>query len=505
MGLSAVIKNDMSEEESKMKIVQVVDRYKKSDGVGNVVTALDELLRKNHYDTAICSRLLEHEDISSDLFIGDTILFYHLALLMDPIVKYLDCKKVLVFHNITEPELLVGTEEEDRIRCSAGLYNAARTADYFDYAIAFSEYSRKCLIEMGWKKEDVFVLPIIVRLDKFSMPPSSAIIDKYKGRSVNVLFTGRVHPNKKQEDVIAAFAAYKELYHNDSKLFLVGKTSRGSYYSSLCAYVERLNLTRDVVFLGHVGFEEYLSYYHIADIYLCMSEHEGFCIPLVEAMYFQIPILAYGSTAIPDTLSGSGVLLDNKVPQNVAKIMNEIVTDKNYRQTVVDGQNARMEQLHPEILEKQYAEVLDGIVGSLREKRSIQPITDKDSNKYRFTILINLARQIEDLGKRCDRYVVYGAGSAGAKLYRELKREGLGDRLALCDSFMGGEYSSELGVAILSPEEAVELHGNDVFIISIQDKPAIVEIALFLVGKGIRKEQIALYDMAADLINGVGD
>lgn len=482
-----------------MKIVQIIDGYKKDEGVSNVVTVIDELLRRNHYDTIICSRQLEYGDIEAELFSNDTILFYHFALLMDPIIKYLKCKKVLIFHNITEPELLVGTEEEDRIRCSAGLYDAAKTADYFDFAITFSEYSKKCLMEMGWKKESIFVLPIIVQLNRFSMSPDSSIIDKYKGHSANILFTGRVHPNKKQEDIIAAFAAYKELYNNNSKLFLVGRISKGNYYSSLCAYVERLNLVEDVVFLGHVGFEEYLSYYHIADMYVCMSEHEGFCIPLVEAMYFHIPILAYSSTAIPDTLAGSGVLLENKKPEDVAKIMNEVIVNLGYRQKIVDGQNARIQQLCSETLETQYIEVLDKIVNQLGVKDNVYTISNGDS-KYRFCVLNDLVGQINKSGTSFEQYVIYGAGAAGIKLYVELQREGLSNKLILCDSFKRGEYSSELHCNIISPKEAVEVCEKAAFIISIQDKRIIMETAIFLINQGIKKEQIFIYDKLANMI-----
>ncbi|HCT91257.1 MAG TPA: hypothetical protein DF613_07750, partial [Lachnospiraceae bacterium] len=249
---------------TNMRIVQVVAGYKKGDGVGNAVAAMDEFLKKNGYGTQICSRQLEYEDIDSEMFGKDTVVFYQLALLADPVIKHLKCRKVLVFQNITDPELLEGTDGERRVLCSAGLYDAAKTAGYFDAAITCSQYSKKCLVDMGWNPKDITVLPIMVRFDYLSMAPAKEIIEKYRDDNVNILFTGRVYPNKKHEDIIAAFAAYKKRYCTNARLFLVGGIAEGDYYPSLLAYAEKLGISEDVVFTGHVPFREYLAYYHIA-------------------------------------------------------------------------------------------------------------------------------------------------------------------------------------------------------------------------------------------------
>lgn len=483
-----------------MKIVQVVDGYKKGDGVGNVVAAMDEFFKKNGYKTGICNRQLEYEDIDSEMFGRDTIVFYHLALLTDPVLKHLRCKKVLVFHNITEPDLLEGTDEEKRIWCSAGLFDTAKTMNYFDIAITFSEYSKKCLMDMGWRPKDIFVLPILVRFSHFSLEPSKEIIEKYRNGSVNILFTGRVYPNKKQEDVIAAFAAYREQYHKNAKLFLVGSIGGGNYYPSLLAYAEKLGVSEDVVFPGHVSFSEYLAYYHIADMYLCMSAHEGFCIPLVEAMYFNIPIIAHASTAVPDTLAGSGILVHTRDPEMVARTMNMVLKNNTYRQEIIDGQNIRQEQLLPEVLEEQYLKILDGIIDRLSILNRFDTddsscgSAERGSGKYLFSLVNNILEQIEHRSAYRERYVVYGAGAAGTRLYKELKRRCPEGKLVLCDSYRAGDHDAETGCEIVSPEEAVRLGKEGSFIISIQDKRILLEIASFLMERGVEKEQILIYD-----------
>lgn len=486
------------EQISGMKIVQVIDGYKKGDGVGNVVTAMDEFLKKNRYETLICGRQLGYGDIRSELFGRDNIVFYHLALLMDPVVKHLKCRKVLVFHNITSPELLEGADEEKRIWTSSAWYDAAKTADWFDVAVTFSEYSKKCLVSLGWEAGKIYVLPVPVRFDRFREEPSEDIMDRYrKDAAVNILFTGRVYPNKKQEDVIAAFAAYRELYRKNARLFLVGSTGGGIYYTSLLAYAEKLGVAEDVIFTGHVPFAEYLAYYRIADIYLCMSAHEGFCIPLVEAMYFGVPVIAYAGTAVPDTLAGSGVLLYDRDPEAAAGIMDRVMTDSVYRKGIVDGQNARLEELLPETLGRRYAGVLEEIVSRLAGlcgEKDGSVLEEEKNGRYRFTLSHDLLGQIKELAGETEKYVVYGAGAGGMRLYAELEGNCAGNRPVLCDSYKAGNYDAGFGCPVVSPEEAVRECAGGVFIISMQDRGSAFEAAQRLAGQGVEKERILFYD-----------
>ena len=80
-------------------------------------------------------------------------------------------------------------------------------------------------------------------------------------------------------------------------------------------------------FAGHVSDEELVAFYDVADLFLCASEHEGFCVPLVEAFYKQVPVLAYAATAVPSTMDGAGVLFDDKDPLHVAALMDAIVSN----------------------------------------------------------------------------------------------------------------------------------------------------------------------------------
>ena len=130
-----------------------------------------------------------------------------------------------------------------------------------------------------------------------------------------------------------------------------------AYKVQLDAYVKQLEL-EDVYFTGHVKFDEILAYYHIADVFVCLSEHEGFCVPLVEAMYFGVPIIAYDSTAIGDTLGGSGLLLQDKSPAVVGEAIHMVTESKALRNQLVKGEKERLKDFAHDKIKKDFLEIM---------------------------------------------------------------------------------------------------------------------------------------------------
>ena len=120
-----------------------------------------------------------------------------------------------------------------------------------------------------------------------------------------------------------------------------------TYYRWLREYADRMEV-RNVIFTGHIGFSAILAYYHLADVFLCMSEHEGFCIPLVEAMHFEVPVVACDYAAIGDTVGDSGILLKEKDELIAAGCVNELVTNDFLRRQIVERQNRRVKEFAPD-------------------------------------------------------------------------------------------------------------------------------------------------------------
>jgi L-malate glycosyltransferase len=159
------------------------------------------------------------------------------------------------------------------------------------------------------------------------------------------MFVGRVIPNKKFEDVIRTFHAYRTRHNPRSRLLLVGSYSGFErYLAMLQSLIARLG-TPDVHFLGHVSNEQLTALYDVADLFLCASEHEGFCVPIIEAFHKGVPVLAYASTAVPATMDGGGVLYDSKDPLDVARLLDAVASDARIATAVVQTQDAALQRL----------------------------------------------------------------------------------------------------------------------------------------------------------------
>lgn len=336
-----------------MKVIQVLTTLSFGDAVGNDTIALGAELREMGYGSHIYA-----ENIDPRLPEGtvrpirdlppleaEDVVLYHLSTGTELNYQFAEypCRKVVIYHNITPPAFLAPYAPEKADQCQYGLNGAKYLANYVDYGLPVSDFNRRDLVAMGYTCP-MDVLPILIPFEDYEKEPSRKILAKYQRLpGANILFTGRIVPNKCQEDVLAAFAAYKKYYDPDARLFLVGDW-RGMerYYARLLAYQKALGVS-DVIFTGHIPFDEILAYYRLADVFVCASEHEGFCVPLVEAMYFHIPIIAYNSSAIGDTLGGSGILMPEKTPALTAGMIYRVLSDAELKETILAGQQKRLQ------------------------------------------------------------------------------------------------------------------------------------------------------------------
>jgi hypothetical protein len=180
----------------------------------------------------------------------------------------------------------------------------------------------------------------------------------------NILFVGRVIPNKRFETVIRAFHVYRTRHNPRSRLLLVGSYSGFErYFAALQGLIAQLG-TPDVHFLGHVSNEELTALYDVADLFLCASEHEGFCVPIVEAFYKRVPVLAYAATAVPATMDGGGVLYDTKDPFEIARLMEAVLDDRDVEEAVLASQDAALVRLRA----KDFGGTLLRFVGELTRR-----------------------------------------------------------------------------------------------------------------------------------------
>ncbi len=196
----------------------------------------------------------------------------------------------------------------------------------------------------------------IVNLDDYSGEPSQPYMELLKDERKNIVFAGRIMPNKKIEDLVRVVFFYKKYISPAVRLIVVGNTrSLPKYFHAVSDLAARFFLTsEDVLFTGHLPTDEYLAVYRLADVFLSMSEHEGFCLPLLESCYFQVPVLAYDAAAVAETLGGAGILFRGKEPARTAGLVEQVLENEPLRRQLRAKAGVRIEsyrrQADPEIL-----------------------------------------------------------------------------------------------------------------------------------------------------------
>lgn len=348
-------------EDEKPRIIQLVSSLNYGDAVGNEVIAFKKLFEEAGYVTQIFAETI-HKKIPAgtaypirfmpELKENDVVIYHFSSQCgLFEKVKKLNARIVLRYHNITPPEFFKGYDDNAEKATSIGLKQVAELKDYVDYCLPVSEFNKNDLLKMGYQCE-MQVIPILICFKDYEQPPSQSVIEKYSDGKTNILFVGRMAPNKKVEDVISSFQYYKEHYDAEARLFLVGSyQEEDKYYKMLKKHIEKLQV-QDVIFPGHIPFADILAYYKIADVFLCLSEHEGFCVPLVEAMYFGVPIVAYDSCAVSDTMGDGGVLLQIKEEVVVANEIKKIIEQNEWRDCIVEKEKKRLLKLDNLLIEK---------------------------------------------------------------------------------------------------------------------------------------------------------
>lgn len=358
-----------------MKVIQMLPTLALGDAVGNDTFALKKVLKDLGYETAIYTNVLDRRLPSSccEVLIGnelpeveeDDIAIYHMS--TESILNFnfetMPCRKIMIYHNITPPEFMKDCSYTIQKHSIAGLAGLKNLVGKVDYCLADSEFNKQDLIKCGYTCP-IDVRPILIPFDDYKAKPDKNIIKTYGSDGfTNILFVGRIAPNKKHEDIISAFAYYNKHINSKSRLILAGSASGFEFYDKkLKAYAEALGVADYVIFTGHIKFSEILAFYSIASVFLCMSEHEGFCVPLAEAMFFKVPIIAYNSCAIPYTLDGSGALIDSKNPVEVALLIDRIVKNQDLRDKIIEGQNRRLEDFQYEKVKSLFAGYLKDFI-----------------------------------------------------------------------------------------------------------------------------------------------
>ena len=279
----------------------------------------------------------------------DDVLIYHLAH-ASPLAGWLrtvPAVKVVSYHGITPPRFVRGWNPGLAVALDRGREELAGLAAHVGLAIADSAFTARELEGLGFAR--TAQVPVLIDPDRLATPPDPGLLARLAAgkRSQDLLFVSRLAPNKAIEDLIKVFAIYRRAWSPGARLFLAGRPDIPAYADALRAFVARLGV-EEVHFTGKVSVPALMAYYRNADVFLAMSEHEGFGIPWVEAMALGVPVLSYAAGALPETVGEGGVLFRDKAYDEVAALVGLVSADQAVRDRLIAAGRARAGYFAPE-------------------------------------------------------------------------------------------------------------------------------------------------------------
>ncbi|MBU0676485.1 MAG: glycosyltransferase family 4 protein [Verrucomicrobia bacterium] len=349
-------------------IHQFVAGFSHGDAISNEAIVMRDIFRKWGYESGIFSEakriLPELRPISADVSAfkavckPEDVVLLHLSIgsPVNDVFAELPCRKAILYHNITPPEFFLGVQEQIANNLRKGREQAARLAGSAEVVMADSGFNGRELEQFGY--HNVKVLPLVLDIRKLRDKANRKTLRKYRDGLVNIVFVGRCVPNKRIEDCLSAFYYFQKFVEPSSRFIHVGSyAGTEQYHALLFTYLRELQL-ENVDLLGAVRQDELNAVYQAADVFLCMSEHEGFCIPVIEAMVNKVPVLAYDCAAVPETLDGAGILFSEKRFDLIAEMIGQLVRDQSFRRNVIAGQDARISRYEQRDLEGELREHL---------------------------------------------------------------------------------------------------------------------------------------------------
>ena len=336
-----------------MRVDQLVPAFHWGDAIGDTAFHMKRFFLSQGFQSEIyCltrDRGLEEESKIFSSFPKPspsdvTILHFALPSPLTHAFAGLPSRKTMIYHNLT-PHGFFKDFSQEMVRISQiGREELVSLAPKVALALADSEFNCQELLKIGFKKAKIF--PLFVDFKKYKKPMSRLMYNLFKDDRTNVLFVGRIVPNKRIDDLIKVIFYYKKYISPLIRLIIVGKiASLPKYYKSLVTLADEFYLKpEEICFTGHISDEEMFAIYKASDLFLSLSEHEGFGLPFIESMIFDLPIIAYDCTAVPYTLGGAGVLIKNKRKDYVGELVNIVANDMKLREGIIEGQRRRLKK-----------------------------------------------------------------------------------------------------------------------------------------------------------------
>jgi glycosyltransferase involved in cell wall biosynthesis len=320
------------------------------DAISTEVLAMQRCLEAAGFESSIFA-LHEHPKLKgrtrplaalSEVSQADLILHYSLGSPLNEAYRHWRSgRKVLVYHNITPARWFKGVHERVALDIERGIAELPELCTLSDAIWADSSFNAREVEALGYAAS---VLDLPIDPARWDRPRNQGIFDAVRATpGMHVLHVGRLAPNKCVEDIIKSFYFFQRYMQESSTLWLVGIDTDTELYSfGLRRLAASLGLEDQVKFLGCLADEEVRALYEACSLYVCMSEHEGFCLPIIEAMYFGLPVIAYAAGAVPETVGTGGILVREKRHLEIAALMAEVVSDSALKDRLVASGKRRV-------------------------------------------------------------------------------------------------------------------------------------------------------------------
>lgn len=325
------------------RIDQVTVGFRPGDAVSTNVANIQRILRGWGHHSRVFAAMdhvakesrrdcLPAEDISRN---ATDILIYHFSIGSSILPYVLDFEgpRIMIYHNITPAHYFSSYNSEVARRLDEGRKQLARVRTQFHLALADSEFNRLELEELGF--EETAVLPLFLdpeNLENQDPPKRTSFL---QADLDTLLFVGRLAPNKKAEDLLKIFSLYQKFYNRRSRLVWIGTWGGAElYYIELKDLVKELNL-QNVFFAGLVPDDVLRASYSYSTILTCPSEHEGFCVPVLESFHYGLPIISFDDSALPETIGNAGIIIPNRDHALFAEAIHRLLTDTPLRKELI--------------------------------------------------------------------------------------------------------------------------------------------------------------------------
>jgi glycosyltransferase involved in cell wall biosynthesis len=350
----------------KRRLDQLVAGFADGDAISGEAVLLRDHFRKMGFESDIfadpkhvtprlkdqCRSLVDYSGKAEDL----ALFHFSIGSPATEVFQKTAAKKIMLYHNITPPEFFWGFDDRVEQQLSVARTDLKTVASVSDAVWADSRFNANEVEALGVRPAQV--LPLLFSSKMFDVPSDPVVQARFSGSMTNILFVGRIAPNKRVEDLIQAFAWYHRVINPFSRLVIVGSDrSCPRYYTMLRMLAGELDLP-NVCFEGFASPESLSAYYSTAHVFVCASEHEGYCLPLVEAMYRNVPVVARDLGGMPEALGGAGVLYEDLTPQELAELIHQVTANPALRSEVLASQSRRMQEVTARDVEKELANLL---------------------------------------------------------------------------------------------------------------------------------------------------